>query len=288
MHVNHLVLGIVMNKVFVVLWIICCAFSTHLRAETQSQKVYTIGIVPQFESSRIRKIWKPIIKELEQGTGLKFKLSGSPTIPAFEKEFLAGHFDFAYMNPFHLLIANESQGYVPLVRDVGKKLYGILAVRKDSDIQSIQDLEGKTVAFPSPNALGASLQMRAEIHDKFNVNIDPKYVKTHDSVYLNVILRQTSAGGGVQKTLNRQKDKIQQILKIIHTTTPVAPHPLAAHPRVGEMVYQKVQQALLAIAESNNGKKLLSAVPVKQLGLATMDDYQPLENMNLKRFYVEQ
>jgi phosphate/phosphite/phosphonate ABC transporter binding protein len=255
---------------------------------TAEQKTYTVGIVPQFEAKKLRRIWKPILKQLEQKTGLNFKLRGAPTIPAFEKEFLVGKFDFSYMNPFHLLIANETQGYIPLVRDHSKKLQGVLVVRKDSEIKSIKDLNNKKIAFPSPNALGASLQMRAELHDKFKINITPVYVKTHDSVYLNVYLKQVSAGGGVGKTFHKQAERLRDSLKIIHRTTPVAPHPIAVHPRVPKTDRDKVAAALFEIANSEEGKKLLAQIPIKKLGKASMQDYKPLDKMNLKRFFVSQ
>jgi len=102
---------------FVLLW---CAFLNNSWAETD--KVYTVGVVPQFETRRLHGIWRPILEQLENDTGLKFKLRGSPTIPAFEKEFLAAKFDFAYMDPYHLVWSHETVGYVPLVRDHGKNL----------------------------------------------------------------------------------------------------------------------------------------------------------------------
>lgn len=266
--------------------LLCLFFTGSVYA--QSVKTFTIGVVPQFEAKKLRKIWKPILTELEQSTGFKFKLRGAASIPEFEKQFLAGDFDFAYMNPFHLLIANESQGYVPLVRDHGKKLSGILVVRKDSGISSVKVLDNKVIAFPSANALGASLQMRAELFDRYNINIKPSYVKTHDSVYLNVLLKQASAGGGVQKTFNNQSDSIKSALKTIYKTTPVAPHPVVAHPRVGIKAYLKIKKALLTLGDSEHGKSILAKIPMKEIGSASMTDYLPLKQMNLKRFFVSQ
>ena len=251
-----------------------------------ADKTYIIGVVPQFEARKLRKIWLPIIKQLELETGFKFKLRGAPTIPAFEQEFLTGKFDISYMNPFHLLIANESQGYIPLVRDHSKQLQGVLVVRKDSDIKSVKDLNNKTIAFPSPNALGASLQMRAELHDKFNIKITPKYVKTHDSVYLNVYLKQTAAGGGVGKTLRKQAQQLRDQLKVIYKTTPVAPHPIAAHPRIPAADRNTITKALMKIAETESGQKILAQIPIKKIGKSSMLDYQPLQGMKLKRFFV--
>ncbi len=248
---------------------------------------YTIGVVPQFEVRRLYKIWTPILKELEKMTGQRFKLKGSPTIPEFEQEFMSGSFDFSYMNPYHSLLAYEEIGYLPLVRDVGRTLHGVLVVTKESGITSPRELDGKAVAFPAPNALGASLQMRQELHDQFNIKIHPKYVKTHDSVYINVLLGNTAAGGGVQKTLNRQKEQYRDAMKVIHKTRDVAPHPFVAHPRVPEEIRKKVLQAMLKLGTTEHGRALLSKIPMKKIGRASIDDYAPLKEMGLERFFVK-
>lgn len=260
--------------------ILALPFSTARAAD------YTIGVVPQFEARRLHQIWRPILNQLERETGHNFELTGSPTIPDFEIEFLEGKFDFVYMNPYHLVMAADAQGYQPLVRDVGRELFGVLVVNKASGIDDVRQLDGKVVAFPAPNALGASLQMRAELHDKFQVEIRPRYVKTHDSVYLNVLLGEASAGGGVQKTLNRQKPQIRDNLTIIHKTTPVAPHPIAVHPRVAEETATAVRDVLLKMGDNEEGRGMLALIPMKKIGRASMDDYAPLREMGLQRFFV--
>ena len=268
--------------VFGQLFLLCC-FAPALAA----QQSFSIGVVPQFEARKIHQIWGPILQALESRTGHRFELVGSPTIPEFEVEFLEGKFDFVYMNPYHLIMANDAHGYQPIVRDIGRQLFGVLVTDKQGGISDVRQLAGKTIAFPAPNALGASLQMRQELHDLFGLEIQPRYVKTHDSVYLNVLLGQTAAGGGVQKTLNRQAANIRERLQIIHKTRPVAPHPLAAHPRVPPEVVEQVVEALLALGESDQGKALLSGIPIKKIGRCSLDDYQVLREMKLERFYVK-
>ena len=260
--------------------------SLSFNLNAKERDTYTIGIVPQFEIRHIRKIWKPIFDEIEKDTGLKIKFKGSPTIPDFEKELNAGTFDFAYMNPFHMLQAEKEQGYIPMVRDVGRKLHGIIVVRRDSPIKSIKELDGKKIAFPSPNALGASLLIRANLKKDFKINFNPIYVKTHSSVYLNVLVKQTEAGGGVLKTLNQQKDNIKGALRILHKTPKVAPHPLAVHPRVSQEVRNKIKSTLIKLGESIVGQSLLAKIPMKKIGVATISDYAPLKKLNLDEFYV--
>jgi len=275
-----------MNKTtsLILISIFCSIFSVTAQTE---QKVYTIGIVPQFEIRHIRKIWNPILNEIKKKTGYKLKFVGSPTIPDFESEFSAGSFDFAYMNPYHALIANKKQGYIPLVRDNGRELQGILVVRKDSGIDSVKDLNGAKISFPAPNALGASLLMRADLRNQHKINFNPVYVKTHSSVYLNVIVKQTDAGGGVGKTLKQQKENIRGALKVIYRTPKVSPHPLSVHPRVPEKVKEDIKQAFLKLGESDAGKALLSKIPMKKVGDAKISDYTPLNKFNLDEFYVK-
>jgi len=268
-------------------WIFCLFPALPLNASTHEHKYYTIGVVPQFEARRLHSVWHPILEELEKRTGYRFELKGAPTIAEFEKAFMHGDYDLAYMNPYHYIVANQTQGYLPLVRDTAKKLFGVLVVNQQSDISRVEQLDGKTIAFPSPNALGAALQMRQELHDIFNIKFNERYVKTHDSVYLNVILNQTSAGGGVQKTLNRQPENYRNALKVIHKTKPVAPHPVVIHPRVPEAERTIIQQALVAFDQREESRKLLLKVPMKKVGIAIQEDYAPLLDMKLERFYVK-
>ena len=247
--------------------------------------VYTIGVVPQWGSERLFEIWQPLVTHLSDQTGLNLKLEPTFSIPNFEQGFSEGEYDFAYMNPYHFVCAQRDQGYLPLVRDHKRQLTGILVSAKDSDIKSIEQLEGQRVDFPSPNALGASLYMRTLLAREFNVECVPKFVQTHESVYLNVISGKAVAGGGVRRTLEAQIPELQERLRVIYETPGVAPHPLAYHPRVPEHVAAKVTTAMIEMATSEEGKKLLAGIPMTKPGTATREDYQPLVDLKLEEFY---
>lgn len=252
-----------------------------------AETVYRVGIVPQYDARTTHNIWRPVLDALENRTGLRFSLLGAPTIPTFEQEFASGSYDFAYMNPYHLLVANRLQGYVPLVHDTGRFLHGVLVVRKDNAIRDIKQLQGQIVAFPAPNALGASLLMRAELVRQHRIRVVPHYVKTHDSVYLNVILGETGAGGGVQKTLQKQSASIRNALRILYKTQATASHPFTAHPRVPAAIRLQVQKALIDLGQSEQGRKLLARVPIKVIGATSLADYESLKQLGLDEFYVQ-
>jgi phosphonate transport system substrate-binding protein len=252
----------------------------------EQKKTYSFGVVPQFEPRKLASIWLPIFERLEALSGIHLHLDGSPKIPDFEADFLQGRFDFAYMNPYHALLAARKQGYIPLVRDHGRKLFGILVVKKSNPIKSIKELDGKNLAFPAPNALGASLLMRAELARLFDIDITSKYVKTHSSVYLHVLLGRAEAGGGVMRTLKNQKPKVRDNLRIIHRTRGINPHPVVANKRVPEKDRQAIMQAFITMGKNEADRKLLAKIPIKKAGPASNEDYEELATWGLEDFYV--
>jgi phosphonate transport system substrate-binding protein len=269
---------------FALLFTALCFASPPIRPA--EKVIYSFGVVPQFEQRKLFRIWRPILDELEQRTGLTFKLVGSSKIPEFERKFLEGIYDFAYMNPYHLLLAHDAQGYLPLIRDGDRKLTGILVVSKENPIQSVKELAGKTVAFPSANALGASLLMRAELAKFQGVAVIPTYVQTHSSVYLHVALGLIPAGGGVASTLRSQKPEIRHKLRVLYETQAVNPHPISAHPRIPDAHREKVRQALLEMAQTKDGTILLSRIPMRRAIAANLEDYTPLRSWGLEEFYI--
>lgn len=248
---------------------------------------FIVGVAPQFDARTLQQTWLPILKELNQRTGHNFILRGSQSIPIFDQQLKAGEFDFAYINPYQLLKTNRINGYIPLVRDVASELHGILIVRKDSPYQQVDQLRGQTFAFPSPNALSASLMLRAALTREFKIPFQPRYVNSHDSVYLNVVLGNVAAGGGVTGTLAQQPPAIRDQLRVIYTTSAVVPHPLTAHPRVPKTVRDAVQKALLTLGQSAAGRQLLERVPIKTIGPAYFAEYAVMEKMHLDEFYEE-
>lgn len=249
------------------------------------ERVYSFGVVPQFEAHKLRRTWQPIINYLKKETGYRFKIKGSPTIGGFEEELMHGDFDFTYMNPLHLILSNKKVGYLPLVRDHGRSLYGVLVVKVDSGIDDVSQLAGKTVAFPAPRALGATILIKQELEDVYGIRTLSLYVKTHDSVYLNVLLGTTAAGGGVQQTLNRQPLKYRSALKVIHKTKEFPTHPIGVLATVPEYVVTAVTAALLKLGSSPGGMKLLEKIPIQKIGPAKLSDYQLLTKIGLERFY---
>jgi phosphonate transport system substrate-binding protein len=251
-----------------------------------ADKTYTFAVTPQFEQRKLIAIWMPIVEAVQKRTGLSLKLTSMMSVPEFEKELAKSTFDFVYCNPYNIIKSVPDPGYIPLARD-SAPLRGILLVRKDSVYTKLADLEKKTVAFPSPNAIGASLLMRADLARLHHVTINPMYVKTHSSVYLHVVNGLADAGGGVETTLQEQEPAVKDALRIIYTTREFPSLPVAANPRVPKADREKVRKALLELSATPEGKEMFARVPMQDPVATSLEDYAPMRAWGLESFWVD-
>ena len=247
---------------------------------------YIVGVVPQFATQIISSTWEPLLEELAAKTGDTFELVIETDITQFEVALERGDYDIAYMNPWHAVIAFETQGYVPIVKDGANSLKGILIVKADSEISEVSQLDNAEIAFPSPNALSASLLMRTELATLHGLTVTPLYVRTHPSVYLNVALGKSLAGGGVLRTLRAQPQSLQDQVKIIYETREVSPHPIVAHRSISAEARLKIANALLDIAAEPEGAALFAGIPMQQPTSAKLEEYLALRDWRLREFYV--
>lgn len=242
-------------------------------------------VVPQFPATEINATWSKVLKGIENQNLPKIELIFSKDITEFESMFLTGKADLIYCNPYHMVMANKSQGYIPMIRDT-KPMSGILISPKGGDLDNIQtlsDLNGKTLLFPSPNAFGASLYMRALLKREKGLDFVTKYVKTHSNVIRGVVRNEGQAGGMVNATLLAEDAALRDRVKVIYETPPTAPHPIAAHPRVDAATREAVSQAMLNYLKQNRLEASDVQIP-NPIRAVYSRDYLPLESLRLEEF----
>lgn len=264
-----------MKKYFWVILVISGLLAGPLQAET-----IRFGIVPQQSAKKLAKLWTPVNAYLSKKSGLKIQFATAQDIPAFEKRVLAGEYDLAYMNPYHYTVFNQKPGYQAIIKQKDKRIHGIVVVPKDSKIDSLRELDGLTLSFPSPAAFAASVLPRAKMATD-GIKITPKYVSSHDSVYLTVARGLFPAGGGVVRTLNNTDPQVQEQLKVLWTTPGYTPHAFAVHPRLDSGLAEKLQQALLSMNSDAEGRALLKTINFKGMEPATDADWDDVRSLNI-------
>lgn len=267
------------------IWPLFILLSSGLFSSAHAETVLGFGVVPQFPMERIATDWNPVLQEISKASGLRLELKYYATIPEFEKAFLKGELDIAYLNPYHAIMAKKSAGYIPVIRDE-QRLTGILLVRKDSPVTRLDQLDGATIAFPSPNAFGASLYMRALLTERARIRFTPVYRTTHSNVYRHVLSGQAQAGGAIQQTLDKEAPEVRESLRILYETPAAHSHPIVVHPRVPIKIRQALQQAFLNLAARTELAPLLKEIQIPSPVMASHEDYTALEKLGLERFIV--
>jgi phosphonate transport system substrate-binding protein len=164
--------------------------------------------------------------------------------------------------------------------ETNKRIQGIIVVKKDSPYQSIVELSGKTLAFPAPAAFAASVLPRAYFK-KNQIEISPRYVNSHDSVYLTVSKSLYPAGGGIQRTFNNMPESIRRQLRILWKTPGYTPHAFAAHPRLPAAVVKDTAGALIAMSTDEEGGKLLKNLKFNPIGPAKDEDWDDVRGLGI-------
>lgn len=245
------------------------------------------SVVPRLPPAATHRDWSPFVERVQRDSGVKIELKVFAAFFEFEHYVLSGKADLVFVNPYQAVELKKLMGYIPMVRDGSRKLSGVLVVDDNGPIKTLSDLNGKDIAFPHPNAFGASLHMRAMLQEVVKIKFNPVYVATHGNVYRHVLLGKAAAGGGVNVTLNKEPEHLRQKLRVIYRTSGVAPHPIVAHPRISAEVRDKLERTMVGLAQDVQGRALLESTTIAQPVRADYDrDYSELEQLHLEKYYV--
>lgn len=252
-----------------------------LAAPAKPPTSYSFGIVPQQSASKLARLWAPLLAKVSTDAGIRLQFATAPNIPTFEERLADGHYDFAYMNPYHYTVFHESPGYRALAKARDKRIKGIIVVRKDDPIEQLGELDGTSLAFPAPAAFAASILPRAQL-SSLNLAFQPVYVSSHDSVYRTVAMGLFPAGGGVIRTFNNVAREIREQLRILWKSDGYTPHAIAAHPRVEPHAFERIQAALVRLDEDESGVGLLEKLKINGLVAATNADWDDVRGLNIE------
>lgn len=120
--------------------------------------VYIFGVHPLHNPQRLHEVYGPLVDFLNRRIPeVRFELEASRSYDEYDRKLYARRFHLALPNPYETLNA-QRHGYRVFAR-MGdeEEFYGIILVRRDSSIRGVADLKGKTVSFPAPTAIVATM-----------------------------------------------------------------------------------------------------------------------------------
>lgn len=244
---------------------------------------YRFAIHPLHNPKKLAEAYQPLIfylnRNLEQG---RFELEASRDYQAYEEKLRKRQPDFILANPWQTLQAIDVGYKVVAMAGEAEDFKGMIVVRKDSGINQIADLKGKTVSYPSPTALAACLLPQYFLHKNgidVNRDITNVYVGSQESSIMNVYLRQTGAGATWSQPWRlfqkEHPDEAAQ-LRVAWQTEHMQNNAVMARDDLPLVLVQRVTQLLLALQETAEGQHILEGMAINSFCSAKDDDYRPL------------
>lgn len=240
---------------------------------SQDPTQISFAVVPQQTATDMASLWGPVLQFISEKTGYSIRFQASRNMPIFEERLNRGEFDIAYMNPYQYISIrnNKDHSYEVFAKEKDRKLKGIIVVHTNSPYQTIEELNGQSVAFPGPTAFAATLLPMAYMAKK-KLSIQPSYVLSHESAYLAVAKGIYQAGGGVEQTFEALPIDVRKRLRILWTSAPFTPHAIVAHPRMQKDVLAKIASVLFEMDQDPKGRELLKVLKFK--GITSAKDYE--------------
>ena len=222
-----------------------------------AQKPYTFYVLNQRSVALTAQYWNPILTYVSQKSGvpLELKLAKTPQ----EGNVIAekGGYDFQYTNHF-FTPERDRLGYKVIARPAGPGIRSQIVVPEDSPIQTLHDLNGKDVAFVSPDAFaGYWLPMDALLKAKVQVNVIFAGNQEASSAQLKV--NKVAAAGVNGSVLARYARRESFAYRALWTSEIYQDLCIMAYSKVPAEKVAAVRAALVNMVKDPEGRKVLEA-----------------------------
>ncbi|KAF1048883.1 MAG: putative ABC transporter phosphonate/phosphite binding protein PhnD2 [Herbaspirillum frisingense] len=221
----------------------------------------TVGLIPAEDSQAMLENSKAVIDSLQKQLGMPVKPFIATDYNGIIEALRSKKLDVAYLGPFSYVlatsVANVEAFSVAETKKSGKSYYkSLIITRKDSGIQNLEQLKGRTMAFVDPSSASGHLFPSAGLH---KLNIDPnKYFSrvifsgSHDASILAVANKKVDAAAVADRILAAAvaKGVVQQSdLNVVWTSPDIPESPMVWRKDLDPALKQKIAAAFASIKD---------------------------------------
>lgn len=243
-------------------------------------QTYKFGIHPYLNSKKMYISYRPILDFLEsQMKGARFELETSATYAEYETKLYRGDFDFSLPNPFQTYKALSHEYKVVARMKPDDVFRGIFVARKDLHLKDVSQLKGKSISFPAPTALAATMMPLYYLHERgidVQKDIEQKYVGSQYSSILNAFSGYTVAGASWPPPWEAWKkenpDKAQE-MEVVWQTESLVNNGVIVKKSLDATVVNKVVAILINLDKNQESNTLLINAGFEGFTHANDSDY---------------
>lgn len=250
---------------------------TFVAPGTRSQVVqYSFGVSPMSNFRHIYDVFQPIIEHINGGLAdARLVLEVPRGINEHAQQLGARKYAFALSNPYLTWRAAQRHGY-RIVAKAGDddQFHGIFIVRRDSGITALSALAGRHIAFPPRLSMAGTMMNQLQLKDAGidpESGIKPSYVGSQHASIMAVHAGSVAAGATwplAWDAFRRLHPAEARLLEPRFPTPSLVQQGIVARDDVPPELVARVSKLLAAMHDSEKGRALLAAVPLRRFELA--------------------
>ncbi|MFN3479560.1 MAG: phosphate/phosphite/phosphonate ABC transporter substrate-binding protein [Thermodesulfovibrionales bacterium] len=260
-----------------------------LKAETERFMFYEekgvvirFGVVPLESPAIMFKKFSPLTEYLSRKLGRPVDLRIAVDFEGAIKDIGQNITQLCYMTPSTYIEANKRYGvkvFAKALRDGKPYHHSVIITRNDSDLRSIEDLKGRTFAFGDMRSTSSHIIPRAMLKQAGIDLTDLKYYNYlghHDDVIKAVLKGEYDAGGVMESTAYKFKDKGIRFLKL---SDEIPEFNICYNPSLSEGDLSIIRTALITLKDTDpEGATILKSIDESYTGFteAKDSDYEPI------------
>jgi len=249
---------------------------------------YRIGLLPEHNLFDQRKRYDPLLDYLSKQLGVTLQSVVLPHYGNIIDNFYQLNLDGAFFGSLTGAMAIKTLQVEPLARpqyrDGTSSYYGMIFVKKGSNIRTAKDMRGKRMVFVDRATTAGYLLPLAYFKETGIADYRSWFSETYfsgtheDAIYdvLNGLADIGAAKNTVFYRLAKSDKRIVENLEILKTSPHVPANSLAMLKDLPESFKQGLREELLTMHQSNKGREILTGLEIECFIRTSVEDYQPV------------
>jgi len=201
--------------------------------------------------------WNPILTYVSRKSGVPLDLKMAKTAKEGNDLAERGQYDFLYTNHF-FTPERDRMGYKVIARPAGPGIKSQIVVPQDSPIQTLHDLNGKEVAFVTPDGFtGYWLPYDALLRAKVDVKV--VFTGNQEASSAQLKVNKVAAAGVNSSVMSRYARREAFEYRALWTSELYQDLCIMANPKVPSAKIAAVREALVNMVADPEGRQVLEA-----------------------------
>jgi phosphonate transport system substrate-binding protein len=247
-----------------------------------------IGLLPEMNVFKQKQRFDPLAVYLTERMGIEVRLTILSRYGNIIERIKEEKIDGAFLGSFTGALSISQLGVEPLARPINmdgtSTYYGHIFVKKNSNIKTVADMKGKTLALVERATTAGYIFplawfKRQGVDDIGSYFSDHFFTGSHDGA-IDAVLNNKADVGAAKNTIYERMQKsyprIAEELVILTSSPRVPSNGLCVRENLPEQHKKKLKDLLLNLHQDQEGIVVLNKLGAKRFVETSREDYQPV------------